>query len=166
VALPSLPDPFGNYALRGFTHLAEPDGVSLWPGAPGWQILASLLALWLALLGWRHWQRWRRNRYRREALAALRAARTLGPEKRLQVMARLLKASALAAFPRQDVAALSGESWLDWLDRHAPEPFSLDSRRLLAAGQYRAGEPPETRELELLDRECERWLCSHREAAL
>ena len=165
MALPPLPDVFGNYALRDFTHVTEPEAVSWWPTAPGWQFLAAAALLALTLAAYRRWQRWRRNRYRREAIRSLRSCQELPPDARLQAMARILKAAALAAFPRREIAALSGEHWLDWLDSSGPPAFSSASRRLLVRVQYSAGDTPTDSDLATLAQDCERWLSGHREAA-
>ena len=165
MALPPLPDVFGNYALGDFTHVVEPGAVSWWPTAPGWRILAIAALVALAVAAWRCWRRWRRNRYRREAIKALRACQGLPADARLQTMARIIKSAVLVAFPRSEIAALSGERWLDWLDQHGPQAFSSASRHLLAASQYHTGAPPADGDLAILARDCERWLSDHREVA-
>ena len=164
MALPPLPEAFGNYALPDFIHLVEPEAVVWWPQAPGWRILAVAALLAVGVAAWRRWRRWRRDAYRREALKALRDCRNLAPEARLQTTARILKAAALAAFPRHEIAALSGDPWLDWLDGNAPQAFSSVSRRLLGAGQYRSSRIPDDSELAILAQDCERWLSGHRKA--
>lgn len=101
--------------LREAMHdLIGPAPVSFWPATPAWYgLFAMLLALllWLAFRGWRTW---RRNAYRREALRALDAA-TQPAE-----IAAILKRTALAAWPRAQVASLSGTDWAAFLQRSAP----------------------------------------------
>jgi Domain of unknown function (DUF4381) len=78
------------------------------PQTAGWYVLFGLAAaamLWLAIRAARHWLH---NRYRREALRELESA----PPAELSA---LLKRTALAAWPRERVAALTGESWLRFL---------------------------------------------------
>jgi hypothetical protein len=106
--------------LRGY-HL--PEAVSWWPPAPGWWLLA-LLALVLAALS----ARWLTRRYRSGAparaamreLAELRAgyARHGDAAAYAGGMSRLLRRYALTRFPRGEVAGLSGEDWLAFLDAH------------------------------------------------
>lgn len=163
MALPELPDIFGNYAVARLEHLAEPAPVPAWPPAPGWLVLAALLVVALCVFAWKRWRRWQRNRYRREALAGLRACRSLGVEQQPAELARLLKITALTAFPRQEVAALSGDAWLDWLARHGPG-FSDESRGLLAQGQYRVGSSDVSDAIDTLARECESWVRGHQGA--
>ena len=164
MALPPLPDIFGNYAVAKLEHLVEPNPVSLWPSAPGWKVVLVLALLWLGYRGFRQWQRWRRNRYRREALAVLQQCRDLPAEELVPALARLLKSTALAAFPRTEVAALSGPGWLDWLEQQGGG-FSADSRGLLAEAQYRPPVPAEAAILDRLLNETEAWVRTHPEPA-
>ena len=82
--------------------LILPPPVSFWPGTPAWFVLFAVLAVLSLWLAWRAWRRWRANGYRREALRAVRAAR------RPAEIAAILKRTALAAWPREAVAGLSG----------------------------------------------------------
>jgi hypothetical protein len=78
------------------------------PQTAGWYalfIIAGLLAIWAIVHLVR---RWFANRYRREALSELTL---LQPSE----FSALLKRTALAAWPRERVASLSGETWLAFL---------------------------------------------------
>jgi hypothetical protein len=78
------------------------------PQTVGWYVvfaIAGLLALWWII---RSTRRWRANAYRREALRELAV---LPPEE----FSTLLKRTALAAWPRERVASLSGDAWLTFL---------------------------------------------------
>ena len=113
--------------LRGL-HL--PDAIGWWPLAPGWWLLIVLLVLGLGLLVRNALQRRSRSAARRHALRQLdqytRAfvehgnAITLGTE-----VSELLRRAMLAYAPRADVAGLTGEAWLAWLDRDLAEPLFL-----------------------------------------
>jgi Domain of unknown function (DUF4381) len=90
----------------------QPPPPSWRPQTIGWYVvfaIAGLLLLWFTVDLVR---RWFANRYRREAMRELATTR---PEQ----LSELLKRTALSAFPREKVAALSGEAWLQFLDDSA-----------------------------------------------
>ena len=78
---------------------------------------------------------WQHNRYRREALAELarHESALVDPARRadaLSAMAELLKRAALTAFPRGQVATLTGPAWFAFLDRTGrTAAFSAGLRR-------------------------------------
>ena len=108
--------------LSNLKDLALPPPVGWWPWAPGWWILAAalLVAIILLAVGW--YRRYRANAYRRAADRALvdlaKVAKTNIDRSLLATqISELLKRTALAAFPRTQVASLSGQEWLAFLDR-------------------------------------------------
>ncbi len=113
-------------------HLPEP--VSPWPPGPGWWALAAVLLALLAAGTFWLWRRYRRNAWRRSAQAALAAAHREwqqgGDQARyLQAVNAVLKRTALARFPREEVAGLSAERWEAFLDqqwRKAPDTGFAD----------------------------------------
>jgi uncharacterized protein DUF4381 len=96
--------------LSNLRDLALPPEVSLWPPAPGWWIVAAAGIASATILSIAAIARHRRNAYRREALRQLDTVDPAG-------ISTLLKRTALAAWPRDRVAALTGTAWLDFLDR-------------------------------------------------
>ena len=102
--------------LAGLRPLHLPPEIGWWPPAPGWWVLAVVL---LALLAWAVMV-WRRGAARREALGIIRAlahAGLTGPMLAQQQI-DLLRRYAMACYPRQNAAALTGRHWLEFLDRH------------------------------------------------
>ena len=134
------PDLASQPSREGMHDLLLPAPVSLWPATPAWAVLgASLLAL-LLWLAWRVWRAWRRNAYRREALRAVDAARAPAE------IAAVLKRTALAAWPRPEVAGLAGADWAGFLRRTAPRArLSEDAARTLSDLAYAAALPDEAR---------------------
>jgi len=80
--------------------------------ARGSAIAAGLLRL--TRLVKRGWQ----NRYRREALRQLAI---LSESQQLAALPHFLKVTALQAYSREQVAGLSGQEWLDFLDAHCED---------------------------------------------
>ena len=163
--LPPFPDVFGNYAIRGIEEIQAPGPVSWLPQTLGWQVLAGLLLLWLLNLGRRRWQYWRRNRYRKFALLQLKAITTSAQEsnRQLAAIAALLKATALQAYPRKEIAALSGSAWLDWLDQRTARPCFSKTDELLTQQLYRDHREIGDEELKQLTLAIATWIREHRE---
>jgi hypothetical protein len=116
-----------------------PDPIGLWPPAPGWWLLAILLLASLLVSALLVLKKIRRNRYRRLALAELERHdwQQLSPTQALQLANQLFKQTALAAPFSNDVAGLSGNNWLAFLDQSGnTHEFSEGVGRLLKEGPY------------------------------
>lgn len=135
--------------------IAEPPPVSMMPATWAWAVLAGLLLALLAFGLWAWLRHRRRTAYRRAALAELRALApdlVAGDPAALAPLDRLIRRTALVAFPRPEVATLTGEAWIAFLDRtggtfapfgpalatgpYAPDPPAFDGAALLAAGRH------------------------------
>ena len=159
---------FGNRMLEGFQEIGLPEPVSFWPQTPGWWVVGGLLLIGLCWWGGRRLLRWRADAYRRRRIADLESlvAGTSGDLQAVLVhLPPLLKATALQAYRRRDVAALTGEAWLAFLDAQYPGAgfLSRTGRRLVsiayqpdAAAQMNEGEARELIEMS------KRWIRNHR----
>ena len=108
-------------SLDRLHDIIMPAPVPWWPLAPGWYWVLGLLVVMLLAALITGLIRWQHNRYRREALAelvcqevALQNADLRSPA--LLSLAELLKRTAVTAFPREDVATLTGPKWFEFLD--------------------------------------------------
>jgi Domain of unknown function (DUF4381) len=93
-----------------------PPPISWKPQTIGWYTLFAVLALALMWFAYHAVRRWHHNRYRRLALKEL-------PNTPPELLSALLKRTALAAWPRDTIASLTGSRWLAFLTRTS----SLDS---------------------------------------
>lgn len=134
----------------------EPAPVPLTPETWGWAVLAVLIAVLLALVIWRMMARQRANAYRRAALAALRDATTVAE------IAAILRRAALAAWPRAEVAALSGGAWTAFLSQTGPRGFPAAAAAELRTMPYRNGSAAPSAALR---RAAADWLRAHRAAS-
>lgn len=150
--------------VAGLIDIPLPPEVSLWPQT--WEARIAIVLLLAAVITavWRLARYWRTNRYRREALAELsrigNPTASAGGEL-LTRLALLVRRTALAAFPREQVASLIGPAWLSFLDRsYGGQEFSRGVGRLLVSASYQRSAPGEA-ELQSLSALVRRWIKVH-----
>ena len=120
-----------------------PEAIGWWPLAPGWWLLIALAVIGLALLLRQHLRRRERGAARRHALQQLKDLTAQYEQHRDAVrfsaaLSELLRRTMLAYAPRQEVAGLTGDAWLAWLDRDLDAPrFQTDAGRKLLEMPYR-----------------------------
>jgi hypothetical protein len=156
-------------SLENLFDLVMPSPVPWWPPAPGWFVVSGVvlvLAVWTA---WHAWKRWRAAAYRRAALAEWQQLRTQAAnpglrEVTLRHLPELVKRTAIAAFPRAEVASLSSMEWLRFLDRTGhTDAFTRGRGQLLAELAYdpRAIVRIDTTAVEELFSVVRRWIGRH-----
>ncbi|MBV1934730.1 MAG: DUF4381 domain-containing protein [Parvibaculaceae bacterium] len=150
-----FPKVFGNYALKGLEEISSPDPISAMPQGPGWWFLAGTLLLVGGVLVYYVRKKWSRNAYRRHAVAALEALEITheGPTQNWhahrQSLPEILRATALHAFPRRNVVAVTGESWRVFLNAATQTPlWSEQTFQVLYALSYRPASAQEISEQE------------------
>lgn len=162
-------DTFGNYMLHGIEEVQLPEMISWWPQAVGWKILLVFALLWLGRRIAQAISNWRGDYYRRMALkqlAQIEAASTNSPHA-LRQLAVLLKTTALQAYPRTEVAHLSGQAWLSMLDSKWDEAtFSTVIGERLLAINYQSEQVWhfEPAQIEEVIDTIRRWIRKHQRA--
>ncbi len=133
-----------------------PEPVSWWPPAPGWWLLGLLLIVVIAV-----W--WRRRRPTPAAPESVEPAlpqlvqQADSDREFIAALNQLLKQVALVHFPPEEVAALSGEQWLAFLDASGGDGAFCDGPgRVLELGPYQASVRIDDRD-ELLNL-CRQWI--------
>ena len=120
-----------------------PEAIGWWPLAPGWWVVIALVGAFAAWFAWREYRLWRFNAPRRHALRELARYESEYLEHRNPVVlgkqvSELLRRGMLAYAPRAEVAGLTGEAWLAWLDEGLPVPyFHTEGGRSLLQLPYR-----------------------------
>jgi hypothetical protein len=141
-------------SLENLRDLAVPAPVSFWPPAPGaWIVLAglaALLALFLSDLRRRH----RADAYRRAPRPDARA---------VERISEVMKRAALVAFPREQVAPLSGARWADFLAGSGRGKLDAPALRRLLCEAYGA-HGPEPADVGRLIEQARIWVAAHRPA--
>lgn len=146
---PPPPDPVTQAALRTLKDIVVPPPVSWFPQTWGWAVLALIVAV-IAVILILHWlKRYRADRYRREALRELDALKAQwnapsGDEDAVAALAVLLKRVALAAYPRREVAALTGAPWTEFLRNQTGGTLDPALAAMLDDGEYRKAEKAAT----------------------
>ncbi|WP_063692778.1 DUF4381 domain-containing protein [Bradyrhizobium stylosanthis] len=150
--------------VAGLIDIPLPRETSLWPATWPARIaaVALLAATIVVLCQFVHHRR--ANRYRREALAELgRIGRLPQGSKQgfLTELTLLVRRTALAAFPREQVAPLFGPAWLAFLDRsYGGQEFSRGVGSLLVTGPYQQTSPTDA-EVKSLAALVRRWIRRH-----
>ncbi|HSR75439.1 MAG TPA: DUF4381 domain-containing protein [Xanthobacteraceae bacterium] len=113
-----------------------PAQIGLWPETWTSRIAIALVVLGLIAAVWWLARWWHANGYRRAALAELdQIARA--PQPTAGGLELLVRRTALAAFPRDVIAPLTGQAWLRFLDRsYGGDEFSKGAGRALATAPY------------------------------
>lgn len=131
--------------LAALKDIHLPEVIGWWPPAMGWWLLLLLvLVVFLLVL--------MSIRKRRQRLAPYRAAikefdrismdysRQRDASELSQQLSILLRRIAISVMPRKEVAGLTGELWLEYLDRLSGQTIlRSDTGRQLLQAPYRAG---------------------------
>ena len=133
-----------------------PDPVSWWPLAPGWWILLLIVIITTFLIV--YFIRRRRN-YRlsalylaKQELVRIKNAYASNQDKSRLVkeLSELIRRLSISICHREEAAALTGQDWLEFLDRYADkDKFNSDTGRILIEAPYQAN--PEFNSNDLID---------------
>lgn len=121
-----------------------PGQIPFWPPAPGWWILAALV-LGSVIGGWLLYRRHAEMKRSATRLARIELQQIISRYESdrdaldlLRQLSVLLRRLSISLFPRTEVASLTGQAWLEFLDRQSRlEQFSTGTGRLLAEAPYR-----------------------------
>jgi hypothetical protein len=142
-------------ALGKLYDFYQPAPPSWMPQTAGWYVVFTLM---LVTIGWAVGsvlKRRHRNRYRREALHELKHLDC-------SEIPALLKRTALAAWPRETVASLSGEAWIRFLETHQGDSsLSTETCQLLDDVTYSGATLPASEE-RLIRGSAAEWIRRHR----
>ncbi|WP_160149551.1 DUF4381 domain-containing protein [Roseiconus lacunae] len=144
-------------SLDRLHDLVEPAPVSWWPLAPGWYVLIAAGVTVVGIVGWQVWLRWQANAYRRQAFQSVQNASSAAE------IAEIIRRTALSFSARSQIASLTGESWVDWIEKTLPKSMSASmpnsAKRLLAGSIYAA--PVDSSQLADLRRFAQTWVLYH-----
>ncbi|MGR9043731.1 MAG: DUF4381 domain-containing protein [Gammaproteobacteria bacterium] len=139
-------------------HIPEAPG--WWPPAPGWWLLAVTvpLLIWLALRLYRRITRNTALKSARKLLLKIKQDTEHNDFEKLCQLSILLRRAAISLAPRSEVASLTGQAWLDYLDSSIEgKTFSEGVGRQLIEARYRV-KAAQSVDLPQLITLCEHWL--------
>lgn len=156
---------FGNGVLEGIIELPLSEPIAWSFDAPGWRALMVIALVYLLYRGGRFWQAWKADVYRRNGLRELDGLRRSSDwQLRAQRLPVVLKSVALHAFPRDQVASLSGDDWIAFLGRVNDDGFDSEAARVLSAVAYQAPDQWrfDAQAVERCEQAVRAWIQSHR----
>ena len=138
----------GTDLLAQLRDIHLPTAISAWPPAPGWFVVAGMFLVFVAAIMLYCWRRQvLAKRGRRLALQELQHIKQRFTQPNQAVLAMvelavLVKRAALSYYPREQVASLHGERWLNFLASSGDMPeFLHGEARLIADAPYRHCKP-------------------------
>lgn len=152
-------------ALAQLHDIHLPQAIGMWPLAPGWYVLLGLFCLVflsVSIIAWRYYA---------HGLAKRQALRTLAryeieyhqdqnSQRSSAAISELLKRVALAYYPREQVASLQGEAWLNFLNQMSKD---VDFNRVRDALLVCPYQPKAQQDLNLLFDLARRWIRARRQ---
>jgi hypothetical protein len=133
-----------------------PEVISWWPLAPGWWLVIAIVVAGLGYSIRLYLRKYARGAARRHALRQFNALTAEFEQHHDAVaftshLSELLRRTMLAYAPRNEVAGLTGDAWLRWLDRDLDQArFQSEAGRKLLELPYRRPDD-EISGLELVD---------------
>ncbi len=134
--------------------------IGWWPPAPGWWLVAVLVPVVIFLLFQLYKRLTRKTAIKtaKKLLTELKQDLSIDNNKKLCTLSTLIRRTAISVAPRENVAGLTGQAWLAFLDASvAGSPFSEGIGRYLADAPYRPSLPEELDISQLISL-CESWL--------
>jgi hypothetical protein len=152
--------PIDSLPLRDI-HL--PEAVSWWPPAPGWWLLLLLCSVTIATVVLFKYIR-KRRLLKRTAVAELNRIREQYNENHdrvqlLKALSVLMRRASISYYPRVNTASLTGEQWLQHLDKTAQrKQFQHGAGKILASAPYLPAHKQLDVDFNDLFKLCEDWL--------
>ena len=141
--------------LAQLRDIHAPQTLSWWPLAPGWFVMAILGLIFFIGFIYLYKKHQQKVHRRQTTLQHLQRLRHLDEEHYplvYQELSTLLRRIALLTHARAQVAHLTGEEWLKFLDTQChTQVFSQDIGRLLLSAPYFPGNKPLASPMPLLD---------------
>ena len=150
--------------LNQLKDIQNPNAISMWPATIAWYILFAIIIIIIAWLLIKLMQRLFKRKRQQHALTLLKQAVARYPKNANLAIAdisTLLRRIALAKFKRKNVASLSNQAWLIFLDetlstkKRPCKEFSTGIGKLLISAPYQKNS---SCDIDALAKLVERWI--------
>lgn len=133
-----------------------PSGISVWPPAYGWLVIAA--AVILAVILYEIWKMWRRKSKKLYALRLLEKANSREVVASARQMSEILRRICIYKYP--DAASIFGRKWIDFLNRHSKKKLTEQAALLLSDSPYISIQSNQfsSEDLEELRNFCREWI--------
>jgi len=142
-----------------------PVAMGWWPPAIGWWIVAGGVPLSCLLIIWLYKRITKKTAVKsaKKLLAVIKQDTTAEDEDKLKQLSQLIRRVAISISPRAEVASLTGQAWLEYLDSSVKgKPFTLGVGAVFADAQYRQSPHPDLDITQLITL-CENWLSAQKQ---
>ena len=148
--------------LAKLKEIALPESVSYFPQTPAWYVLFGVIVVLILFFLWKQYKHYQNNKYRRVALTELSKIKS---EKTFVEIPELVKRVALVFSDRNEIASLSGDTWLEFLNKsYKGNGFSSEAGSLFVdlgySSQNRINQYQQS-EMETLINLISKWIKKH-----
>jgi hypothetical protein len=142
-----------------------PDAINWWPPAIGWWLLAILIPILCFFLFWLYKRITRKTAIKtaKKLILQIKQNTQADDKQKLTELSQLIRRVAISLSPRTETASLTGQAWLEYLDKSVTgSPFSQGAGKDLASAQYQKS-PITDIDIPTLISVCEDWLKAQKE---
>lgn len=153
------------YSLENLNDIIVPDGLGIFPLAPGMTLLICFVIGLLFYWSYHQWVTYKSDAYRRQALHEIALIQQQQSPLSLLALPALMKRVALTRYSDEQVASLSGLSWLQFLEKSSGiSEFNQWPGNSLATLPYDKSVVARLtpQEQQVLFQLCRRWIKQHR----
>ncbi len=142
-----------------------PDAINWWPPAIGWWLLVIFIPLLCLSLFWLYKRLTRKTAIKtaKKLILKIKQNTETDDKHKLTELSELIRRVAISLSPRSETASLTGQAWLEYLDKSVSgTPFSQGAGKVLATAQYQKT-PTAGIDIPSLINVCEDWLKAQKE---
>lgn len=148
-------------SLDNLHDIIVPDAVGIFPLAPGWYMLALLFLTLLFYVAMKGYTQYTKTLYKREALREISTYSSKSRETALALLS-LAKRVGIAAYGREEIAPLSGESWWDFMESHSKVKVSRELRDKITTLLYDDTVQSDTSHFNTIESLVTLWVNTHK----